>query len=121
VLRVKIEDYIEAARASGASDLRIMGRHVLPNAIYPIIIVASLDIGSIVLFVAALSFLGLGAPPNYADWGQLINQAGNWVSYGVQYWWTFIFPGLFITLFCLGWNLLGDAFRDILDPLYRRK
>jgi len=121
VLRVKTEDYIEAARASGASDLRIMLKHTLPNAIYPVVIVASLDIGSIVLFAAALSFLGLGAPPNYADWGQLINQAGNWVSYGLQYWWTFILPGLFITLFCLGWNLLGDALRDILDPLYRRK
>lgn len=121
VLRVKTEDYIEASRASGSSDLRIMTKHILPNAIYPIIIVASLDLGTMVLFAAALSFLGLGAPPRYADWGQLINQAGNWVSYGLQYWWTFVFPGLFITLFCLGWNLLGDAFRDILDPLYRRK
>jgi len=121
VLRVKTEDYVEASKASGSSDLRIMLRHVLPNAIYPIIIVASLDFGSIVLFAAALSFLGLGAPPRYADWGQLINQAGPWISYGLQYWWTFIFPGIFITLFCLGWNLLGDAFRDILDPLYRRK
>jgi len=121
VLRVKTEDYIEASRASGSSDLRIMLRHILPNAIYPIVIVASLDFGSIVLFAAALSFLGLGAPPRYADWGQLINQSVNWAPYGLQYWWTFVFPGLFITLFCLGWNLLGDAFRDILDPLYRRK
>ena len=121
VLRVKTEDYVEASRASGSSDLRIMLRHILPNAIYPIIIVASLDFGSIVLFAAALSFLGLGAPPRYADWGQLISQAQDWISYGLQYWWTFIIPGVFITLFCLGWNLLGDAFRDILDPLYRRK
>jgi peptide/nickel transport system permease protein len=121
VLRVKTEDYIEAAKASGASDFRIIMRHILPNSIYPIVIVASLDFGTIVLFAAALSFLGLGAPARYSDWGQLIQAAGNWVSYGLRYWWTFVFPGLFITLFCLGWNLLGDAFRDILDPLYRRK
>jgi peptide/nickel transport system permease protein len=121
VLRVKTEDYIEAAKASGASDLRIMLKHILPNAIYPVIIVASLDFGSIVLFAAALSFLGLGAPPRYADWGQLINQSVGWSVYGFKYWWTYTFPGLFITLFCLGWNLLGDAFRDILDPLYRRR
>lgn len=121
VLRVKSEDYVEASRASGASDFRIIMRHILPNAIYPIVIVASLDLGSMVLFAAALSFLGLGAPPRYADWGQLIHQSVNWATYGLKYWWTFVFPGLFITLFCLGWNLLGDAFRDILDPLYRRK
>jgi len=119
VLRVRTEDYIEAARASGASDARIIGRHVLPNAIYPVVIVASLDFGTIVLFAAALGFLGLGAPPRYSDWGQLINEAQNWIT--PQYWWTFIVPGLFITFFVLGWNLLGDAFRDILDPLYRRK
>jgi len=121
VLRVRSEDYVEASRASGASDFRIIMRHILPNAIYPIIIVASLDLGSMVLFAAALSFLGLGAPPRYADWGQLIHQSINWTTYGLKYWWTFVIPGLFITLFCLGWNLLGDAFRDILDPLYRRK
>jgi peptide/nickel transport system permease protein len=121
VLRVRTEDYIEAAKASGASDARVIGRHVLPNAIYPVIIVASLDFGTIVLFAAALSFLGIGAPQRYADWGQLISEAQNWISYGFKYWWTYAFPGMFITLFVLGWNLLGDAFRDILDPLYRRK
>jgi len=121
VLRVKAEDYVEAAKASGASDLRIIARHILPNAIYPVIIIASLDFGSIVLFAAALSFLGLGAPPGYADWGQLIELSRLYIQDLSKYWWTFTFPGLFITLFCLGWNLLGDAVRDILDPLYRRK
>jgi peptide/nickel transport system permease protein len=121
VLRVKTEDYIEAARASGASDLRIVGKHILPNAIYPVVIVASLDFGTIVLFFAALSFLGLGAPMRYADWGQLIQRSTSWLQSGLKYWWTWFYPGLFITLFCLGWNLLGDAVRDILDPLYRRK
>jgi peptide/nickel transport system permease protein len=121
VLRVKTEDYVEAARASGASDLRIIGKHILPNGIYPVVIVASLDFGTIVLFAAALSFLGLGAEPRYADWGRLIESSRNAVTEGLRYWWTFIFPGLFITTFCLGWNLMGDAIRDILDPLYRRK
>jgi peptide/nickel transport system permease protein len=121
VLRVKSEDYVEASRASGSSDIRIIVRHILPNSIYPIIIVASLDFGSIVLTTAALSFLGLGAPPGYSDWGQLIYASTDWIASGLKYWWTFTFPGLFIVLFVLGWNLLGDAFRDILDPLYRRK
>jgi peptide/nickel transport system permease protein len=121
VLRVKTEDYIEAAKASGASDLRIMVRHVLPNSIYSVIVVASLDFGSIVLTAAALSFLGLGQPPGYADWGRMIYDSITFANQGLKYWWTFTFPGIFIVLFVLGWNLLGDALRDVLDPLYRRK
>jgi len=121
VLIVSSEDYVEAARAAGASDLRIIIKHIIPNSIYSIIIVGSLDFGTIVLTAAALSFLGLGAPLGYADWGQLIYAAMDWVSRGFRYWWTYTFPGLFITLYALGWNLLGDAFRDILDPLYRRR
>jgi peptide/nickel transport system permease protein len=121
VLRVKTEDYIEAAKASGASDLRIMLRHILPNSIYSLIVVVTLDFGGIVLTAAALSFLGLGAPPRYADWGKLIYDSIGYVSQGFRYWWVYTFPGLFIVLFVLGWNLLGDALRDVLDPLYRRK
>jgi len=121
VLRVKGEDYIEAARASGASDLRIMGRHVLPNSIYSVIIVASLDFGSIVLTAAALSFLGLGSQPGTADWGRLIYDGVPFASMGLRYWWTMLYPGIFIVLFTLGWNILGDALRDVLDPLSRRK
>jgi peptide/nickel transport system permease protein len=121
VLRVKGEDYIEAARAAGASDLRIMSRHILPNSIYSIIIVASLDFGSIVLTAAALSFLGLGSQPGTADWGRLIYDGVGFASMGLKYWWTIVYPGFFIVLFTLGWNLLGDALRDVLDPLSRRK
>ena len=121
VLRVKGEDYIEAARAAGASDLRIMSRHILPNSIYSVIIVASLDFGSIVLTAAALSFLGLGSQPGTADWGRLIYDGVPFASMGLRYWWTIAYPGLFIVLFTLGWNLLGDALRDVLDPLSRRK
>jgi len=122
MLRVKQEDYVEAAKAAGCSDVRVMVRHILPNAIYPIVIAATLDIGSIVLAAAALSFLGLGAPDNFADWGQLIARSRNWIGLrGVVYWHTFIIPGLFIFTFSLGWNLLGDAFRDIMDPTIRRR
>lgn len=121
VLRVKGEDYIEAAKASGASDIRIMTRHILPNSIYSIIVVGSLDFGSIVLTAAALSFLGLGSPPGYADWGRLIFDGVPYAANGLRFWWVFIYPGIFIVLFTMGWNLLGDALRDVLDPLSRRR
>lgn len=125
ILRVRQEDYVEAAKAVGCSDFRIIVRHIIPNAMYPVIIMASLDIGSIVLTAAALSFLGIGAPLGYADWGQMISFARNWIWAGIenpwQYWYTFTIPGIFIFVFVLGWNLLGDAFRDILDPTLRRK
>jgi len=121
VLRVKGEDYIEAARAAGASDLRIMGRHILPNSIYSVIIVASLDFGSIVLTAAALSFLGLGSQPGTADWGRLIYDGVPFAGMGLRYWWTMLYPGVFIVLFTLGWNILGDALREVIDQLSRRK
>ncbi|MEM3627863.1 MAG: ABC transporter permease [Candidatus Bathyarchaeia archaeon] len=125
VMRVKNEDFIEAARAVGCSNLRIMTRHIFPNAIYPIIIMASLDIGGIVLSAAALGFLGIGSPEGYSDWGRLIALSRDWIYSTPQnpfeYWYLFIIPGLFIFFFVLGWNLLGDAFRDILDPTLRRR
>lgn len=125
ILRIRQEDYVEAAKAVGCSDLRVMVRHILPNSIYPVLIMASLDIGAIVLSAAALSFLGLGAPTGYADWGQMISYSQNWIfaqrGDPFKYWYTFIIPGIFISAFVLGWNLLGDAFRDILDPTLRRK
>jgi len=125
ILRVKQEDYVEAAKAVGCSDLRIMIKHILPNSIYPILIIASLDIGSIVLLAAALSFLGIGAPLGYTDWGQLISLSQEFIwnpsANPWRHWHTFVIPGVFIVMFTLGWNLLGDAFRDILDPTLRRK
>jgi len=125
ILRVKQEDYVEAAKAVGCSDLRVLVRHILPNSIYPVLIVATLDIGAVVLTAAALSFLGLGAPTGYADWGQMINYSQNWIWSAAgnpwQYWYVFIIPGLFIFTFVLGWNLLGDALRDVLDPTLRRR
>jgi peptide/nickel transport system permease protein len=79
ILSVKHRDYVEAARAAGASDIRIISQHVIPNAIYPFLVVAAFDMGVIVLVAAALSFLGLGAEVGYADWGQLINMSSSWI------------------------------------------
>lgn len=124
VLRVRSEDYVEAAKASGCSDFRILTRHILPNAVYPILILASMDIGSIVLTAAALSFLGIGAEINFADWGQLVEKSRIYLGTGtslINYWFIWVIPGAAIFLFSLGWNLLGDAFRDIMDPTLRRR
>ena len=125
ILAVREEDYVNAARGIGASHFRIIMKHILPNSIYPVLVMASLDIGAVVLAAAALSFLGLGAPEGYADWGQLISFARNWIvgspTDPFAYWFTVTIPGLFILFFVLGWNLLGDAFRDILDPRLSRK
>jgi len=125
ILQVREEDYIEASRGLGASSARVIIRHALPNAIYPTLIMASLDIGAVVLSAAALSFLGLGAPEGYADWGQLTSFARNWIvgpsADPLRYWFAVTIPGLFILFFVLGWNLLGDAFRDILDPRLARR
>jgi len=124
VLRIKNEDYIEASRASGSSDIRTIFKHILPNGIYPLIIVATLDIGSIVLTAAAMSFLGLGAPDYFADWGQIISKSRDWVTSASaisRNFHAFFIPGLFITTFVVGWNLLGDALRDVLDPMLRRR
>ncbi|MCH7802842.1 MAG: ABC transporter permease [Acidobacteria bacterium] len=120
ILSVKQREFVLASRALGATDFWILTRRVIPNAIFPVLVVASLDIGSVVIMAAALSFLGLGAPMGYADWGQLISLSRNWIlgtpQNPLQFWYTAVIPGGTIFLFVLGWNLLGDAFRDILDP-----
>ena len=119
VLRIKELEYVAGARSLGRRSFGIVARHILPNALGPVLIVASLDIGSIVLTAAALSFLGLGPELGYADWGQMISFARNWIlgppGQPMAYWYTSFWPGLTIVLFVLGWNLLGDAFRDVLD------
>jgi peptide/nickel transport system permease protein len=125
ILQVREEDYVEAARGLGASSGRVIMRHVLPNAIYPALIMASLDIGAVVLSAAALSFLGLGSPEGYADWGQMTEFARNWMvgppGDPFKYWYAVLTPGIFILFFVLGWNLLGDAFRDVFDPRLARR
>jgi peptide/nickel transport system permease protein len=119
-LRVRDMEYVQAARALGGGDVWIILRHVIPNTIYPMLILASLNMGGIVITFAALSFVGLGAPPGYADWGQLLALSRNWIAGTAgdpfTYWFTLIIPGIAISMFVLGWNLLGDAFRDIFDP-----
>lgn len=120
VLEIKAEEFIQAAEALGASDMRIISKHVILNTIFPVVINASMRMGSIVITASALSFLGVGAPTGYADWGQMISFSRNWIlgtqGNPLEFWYTVFIPGLAITLFCLSWNLIGDAFRDILDP-----
>ena len=119
VLQLKEREFVDGARALGARNARLIFRHILPSAIGPLLIIASLDIGSVVLSVAALSFLGLGPPVGYADWGQMINFARGWLQgppgHPFAYWYVSFWPGLIIVLFVLSWNLLGDAVRDVLD------
>jgi len=123
ILHIKESDYVQAARASGASNRRIVLRHILPNAFYPVLVQATMATGSMVLAASALSFLGVGTEPGYADWGQLISLARNWImgkgGNPFAYWYTLVYPGMAIFLFVLAWNLVGDALRDILDPRLR--
>lgn len=113
VLTIKNEEYIEAARAIGASDKRIILKHILPNCMAPIIVQATLSIAGSILAIASLSFIGLGISPPTPEWGSML-------STGRQYfraaWWVCAFPGLAIMLTILSLNLLGDGLRDALDP-----
>lgn len=118
ILRVKNELFVEAAKAIGLTDLMIMVRHVIPNAIYTVVIMAASRMGTIVLSTSSLGFLGLGFSPGTAEWGIIISEGRNWLLQGS--WWITVFPGIFIFFFVLGWQLMGDAFRDILDPKVRR-
>jgi peptide/nickel transport system permease protein len=119
VLSIKEREYVNAARVIGVDDFRIVLKHILPNAIFPTMVVASMDIGTYVLSFAALSFLGVGVQWGYSDWGQIISFARNWIPVLSDYWFIIVYPGVAITLFVLAWNLVGDSFRDILDPRMR--
>ncbi|MDO9545396.1 MAG: ABC transporter permease [Pelolinea sp.] len=119
ILAVKERDYVLAARVIGVKDPTILFRHIIPNAIFPTLVIASMDIGGLVLSFAALSFLGVGAEVGYADWGQIISFARDWISTLSEYWFMVVFPGMALMLFVLAWNLIGDAVRDVLDPRLR--
>ncbi len=121
ILATKERDYVLAARASGAKDSHLMVKHVVPNAMFPTMVRISLDMGAVVLSFAALSFLGIGLPEGYADWGQIVSFARSWILTLDQYWYIIVFPGMALLLYGLGWNLIGDALRDILDPKLRGK
>ena len=119
VLRIKDLDFVHAARTYGAGDIRLIGEQILPNAVFPILIMATMAIGSMVLTAAALSFLGVGLSEGYADWGHFVSYSRNWIvgqTEPFQYWYTLAFPGAAIFLFVLSWNLLGDTLRDLFDP-----
>ena len=113
---VKVEDYIEAARALGNPPLRIAWRHVLPNVLPPVIVQATLAIAAAIIAEASLSFLGLGQQPPAPSWGSMLNTAKNYVDNAP---WMAIWPGLAIFLLVLSFNLLGDGLRDALDPRQR--
>jgi peptide/nickel transport system permease protein len=120
VLRVRHLEYVEGARALGASDARIIWRHVLPNSLTTLTVQVALDFGSVVLIAAGLSFIGLGAPIGFADWGQLINFSQAYIigppDAPLEFWFVSFFPGLTILLWGLSWNLMGDALTDVLNP-----
>jgi len=121
ILSVKERDFVMAARVIGAQDRRILFKHIIPNAIFPTMVLASLGIGDVVLAFAALSFLGIGTDLGYADWGQVLSFARNWMTSLNTYWYIIVYPGIALVLFVMGWNLLGDALRDVLDPRLRGK
>lgn len=121
ILSIKERDYVMAARVIGVKDSRILFRHIIPNAIFPTLVLASLAIGDVVLSFAALSFLGIGTEIGYADWGQVLSFARNWIVSLNTYWYIIVWPGLTLVFFVMGWNLVGDALRDVLDPRMRGK
>jgi ABC-type dipeptide/oligopeptide/nickel transport system permease subunit len=117
-LSLREKEYVEAAKAAGSGDMRIMFRHMLPNAIGPIVVNATLIVGLAILTEAALSFLGFGIQPPQASLGSLINEGENVAS---SDWWLVMFPGLAIVLIVLCINFIGDGLRDALDPTQRRR
>jgi len=112
-LVVRELDYVQAARISGASGLRIVLRHILPNSVGPLLVQLTFVFAYAILAEAALSFLGIGPPPPTPSWGNIIAEGRD---YAVEAWWIMLFPGLGISLAALGMNLLGDGLRDVLDP-----
>ena len=115
-LTVKTRDFVQAARANGAGDARIMARHVLPNVFSPVIVVAVFAVANMIVLEATLSFLGLGVEPSVVTWGRMLNGGRLYLSTA---WWLTAFPGLAIFVTVLAVNLLGDHLRDWLDPRLR--
>jgi peptide/nickel transport system permease protein len=116
-LSVREHTYIEAARAVGASHGRILWRYILPNVMAPIIIAATVTLGFIILAEASLSFLGFGVPPPYPSWGLMLNGSGR--VFMLRAPWMALWPGVAVSLAVFGFNMFGDALRDVLDPRLR--
>jgi peptide/nickel transport system permease protein len=115
-LSLREESFVEAVKSIGASRLRIIFSHILPNCTSPIIVKASMDMGMAILFAANLGFIGVGVQPPEPEWGAMISTGRNYLP---DHWWMATFPGLAILITVLGFNLLGDGLRDVLDPQSR--
>jgi peptide/nickel transport system permease protein len=116
-LAVKEMQFISAARVSGAGNGWIILNHILPNCLNSVIVLATLTLGDTILIAASLSFIGLGAQPPTPEWGAMISVGRKFL---MDQWWYATFPGLFILVTVIGFNILGDALRDIMDPRIRR-
>jgi len=116
-LSVVEHPYVEAARAMGAGHLRVILRHILPNVTATIVVVATIGLGGVILAESALSFLGFGIPPPHPSWGSMLSGSGRTYMYSAP--WIAIWPGVAISLVVFGFNMLGDALRDVLDPRLR--
>jgi peptide/nickel transport system permease protein len=116
-LAVKSRDFIALARVAGANPVRLLAKHILPNITNTVVVLATLQVGSVILFEAALSFLGVGVPPPTATWGTMVADGRGYIA---SAWWISLFPGLAITAVCLAGNLFGDWLREALDPKRRQ-
>lgn len=116
-LRLRETEFADAARALGLTDTRIIFRHLLPNALSPVLVAATFGVGGAILTESALSFLGLGVPPPTASWGEILDQSRRYMGRGV--WWLVVYPGLAISLTVISFNLVGDGLRDAMDPKLR--
>ena len=116
VLSVKDSLYVEAARSIGVKDSIIIVRHILPNILSPILVQITLSLAFAILSEASLSFLGIGVEPDIPSWGIMLNNGKAWIEIA---WWVGVFPGIAIALAVLGFNILGDGLRDVLDPRLR--
>lgn len=117
VLSIKERDYITAARSIGASNVRIIFRHILPNAAAPVFVAATLGVAGAILTESALSFLGIGVQPPTPSWGNILTSGKDYLEFA---WWLSLFPGLAILITVLAYNLLGEGIRDALDPRLQR-
>jgi peptide/nickel transport system permease protein len=117
-ISLRERQFVKAAQAIGTPHLKIVFKHIIPNCVAPVIVQASMDLGSVILTIAALSFLGLGAQPPTPEWGLMISTGRN---YFLTAWWYSFFPGIAILITVLVFNLLGDGLREVLDPKTREK
>lgn len=118
VASIKEKEYVQAARSGGSKHLSLIRRHILPNVLSPVIVLATLDMGSTILAISGLSFLGLGAQPPNPEWGAMLNDG---LPYMYMAPWVMIFPGLAILITVLAFNMMGDGLRDFFDPRQIRK